>query len=361
MMPWTESAEIDYTQMNWGGDTSTRTYGPPSGTFGSAAMLFAGTPKVSADSAFIDQSPRPTKVWPATPTPSASAHIAYGFGLPSERDTATAIGRANLSPTPEKITVTPGLPSMLPPTPSLLPGPKVSFDAVGNPASNKEREAPQASQPSQVVVGGLQLKPRAGRLLYDDLYLQVSPGRDLTSPPSCDLSRTVEEEDERTVNTGSTSDVKDNSVQVKNTFIHIEPEYDEEDAVPRSITMPNVWKATLLSPTSSVPSPSELIPMGISSEDHGEKLKALDAREDVLPSVGSAQHGTGKCKPCAWFWKPQKCSNHKSCGYCHLCPEGELKARKKAKVAAMRVGALMPVKDGTTGGAPRVLKLSPLI
>lgn len=25
----------------------------------------------------------------------------------------------------------------------------------------------------------------------------------------------------------------------------------------------------------------------------------------TLPSVGSILHGTGTCKPCAWFWKPQ--------------------------------------------------------
>jgi hypothetical protein len=25
-----------------------------------------------------------------------------------------------------------------------------------------------------------------------------------------------------------------------------------------------------------------------------------------LPSVGSILHGTGTCKPCAWFWKPQE-------------------------------------------------------
>lgn len=90
-----------------------------------------------------------------------------------------------------------------------------------------------------------------------------------------------------------------------------------------------------------------------------------------LPSKGSAMHGTGKCRPCAWFWKPSKCQNEKDCVYCHLCPEGELKARKKSKVAALRMGALMPAASSRLGGgfapcpgmAPpaRVLKLSPVI
>lgn len=62
-----------------------------------------------------------------------------------------------------------------------------------------------------------------------------------------------------------------------------------------------------------------------------------------IPSVGSAIHdGTGKCSPCAWFWKPRGCQSESSCGYCHLCPEGELKNRKKAKIAAIKMGAIEP-------------------
>jgi len=57
-----------------------------------------------------------------------------------------------------------------------------------------------------------------------------------------------------------------------------------------------------------------------------------------LPSKGSALHGTGQCRPCAWFWKPGSCQNAAECGHCHLCPEGEIKARKKAKVAMLRQG-----------------------
>lgn len=50
-----------------------------------------------------------------------------------------------------------------------------------------------------------------------------------------------------------------------------------------------------------------------------------------VPSRGSALHGTGHCRPCAWFWKAQGCQNAQECGHCHMCPEGEIKARKKAK------------------------------
>jgi len=53
-------------------------------------------------------------------------------------------------------------------------------------------------------------------------------------------------------------------------------------------------------------------------------------------NTGSAQHGMGQCNPCAWFWKPTSCMNDKDCVFCHMCPAGELKNRKKAKAQARR-------------------------
>lgn len=62
-----------------------------------------------------------------------------------------------------------------------------------------------------------------------------------------------------------------------------------------------------------------------------------------FPSTGSSLHVLGKCKPCAWFWKPTGCMNGQECAHCHLCTAGELKTRKRVKEAAMRLGALTPV------------------
>jgi len=55
-------------------------------------------------------------------------------------------------------------------------------------------------------------------------------------------------------------------------------------------------------------------------------------------SLGSSTHGSGNCAPCAWYWKPVGCSKGQDCIYCHLCPEGELKTRRKKKMAALRSG-----------------------
>ncbi|CAJ1422409.1 unnamed protein product, partial [Effrenium voratum] len=49
-----------------------------------------------------------------------------------------------------------------------------------------------------------------------------------------------------------------------------------------------------------------------------------------LPSRGSAKHSAGECRPCAWFWK-KGCLNGELCQHCHLCPEGEIRRKKKAK------------------------------
>lgn len=55
-----------------------------------------------------------------------------------------------------------------------------------------------------------------------------------------------------------------------------------------------------------------------------------------LPSAGSVLHGLGECEPCAWFWKPQGCMHGQNCFRCHLCPNGEIKARKAAKLVSRR-------------------------
>lgn len=49
-----------------------------------------------------------------------------------------------------------------------------------------------------------------------------------------------------------------------------------------------------------------------------------------MPTLGSAEHHLGKCKPCAFVFK-DGCLNGTSCKFCHLCAPGEKKRRKKAR------------------------------
>lgn len=59
-------------------------------------------------------------------------------------------------------------------------------------------------------------------------------------------------------------------------------------------------------------------------------------------SAGSQLHGTvaadgqAGCQPCAWFFKDAGCHNGTACRFCHLCPKGEMKTRKRQKVARLR-------------------------
>lgn len=49
------------------------------------------------------------------------------------------------------------------------------------------------------------------------------------------------------------------------------------------------------------------------------------------PTVGSQGHMEGKCKPCAFYWRPEGCQNGFNCNFCHLCGPGARKRRKKER------------------------------
>lgn len=53
---------------------------------------------------------------------------------------------------------------------------------------------------------------------------------------------------------------------------------------------------------------------------------------EAVPTVGSAGHGWGACRPCA-FMHTKGCENGFACQFCHICPPGEKKRRKKAGAA----------------------------
>jgi len=56
-------------------------------------------------------------------------------------------------------------------------------------------------------------------------------------------------------------------------------------------------------------------------------------------SNGSAEHDKGKCRPCAWVWKPDGCVNGTACSFCHTCEVGQMKVRKKQKIAQLKAHA----------------------
>lgn len=95
-------------------------------------------------------------------------------------------------------------------------------------------------------------------------------------------------------------------------------------------------------------------PSGL-SDDEGETQKDMSGMLKIsltdtlgLWSVGSAAHETGSCKPCAFLWKDPKnpgCQNGPACTFCHLCPPGEVKARKKQKMFMRKVAKNLQSMD----------------
>lgn len=88
----------------------------------------------------------------------------------------------------------------------------------------------------------------------------------------------------------------------------------------------------------------QMVSLGAGGEDDGSEATSQGDSPPATPappSIGSLQHfavaadGQPACRPCAWFHKRHGCQNAENCQFCHLCPEGELKRRKKDKVARM--------------------------
>lgn len=56
-----------------------------------------------------------------------------------------------------------------------------------------------------------------------------------------------------------------------------------------------------------------------------------------LPSIGSQDHHSGECKPCAFLYS-KGCENGAVCKFCHLCDAGEKKRRQKVKKSSFNLG-----------------------
>eukprot|EP00929_Paragymnodinium_shiwhaense_P047895 TRINITY_DN2429_c0_g2_i1.p1 TRINITY_DN2429_c0_g2~~TRINITY_DN2429_c0_g2_i1.p1 ORF type:complete len:380 (-),score=94.42 TRINITY_DN2429_c0_g2_i1:253-1392(-) len=334
----------DYTptaQTPWGEHASTpwesggAGMGAPYG-FGSGGLLLPPN---------MDQ---PTGIWPATPTPSggAAGSSSFSFGMPVG-DNRTA---ADLVPPPPPVSG--GMQMQMPPR----------FAAMAAAAAAAAAGAAAAAAAACDVNAASQNAAAGGGYFDGNMEDTTSPATSATGSGAQSGMRT----------------------EVKNTFIHVP---DEECGTPfagglpnKSKTMPDILKRQNRG-SSKQGSQQQQSHQADADEEEEEEEEESDGDADVhalgsdeplpahLPSRGSSTHGSGKCRPCAWFWKPQKCLNARECGYCHLCPEGELKARKKTKVTAMRMGALVPRAKGAdrqqkasgSGSAGRVMKLSMLV
>jgi len=143
----------------------------------------------------------------------------------------------------------------------------------------------------------------------------------------------------------------------------------------KTASLPNVWAYPVMTPTGLAMSPVSMTSAPASLGFHSPVAMHVPTSPSLLQAPpglgmghlanlnpGSMLHGTGTCSPCAWYWKPKSCLNAQGCAFCHLCPDGELKARKKAKHAARRGVPLTPKQLGMEDrDPPRVIQLTSLL
>lgn len=104
---------------------------------------------------------------------------------------------------------------------------------------------------------------------------------------------------------------------------------------------PTVIEKELISLPPHIPSQIGIVEAEIKSM-FAESRTAPGISAAFTASIGSQKHSTltndgyPVCQPCAWFHREDGCQNGMLCQYCHMCPPGELKNRKKQKIACRR-------------------------
>eukprot|EP00418_Pyrodinium_bahamense_P031145 CAMPEP_0179132908 /NCGR_PEP_ID=MMETSP0796-20121207/63185_1 /TAXON_ID=73915 /ORGANISM="Pyrodinium bahamense, Strain pbaha01" /LENGTH=178 /DNA_ID=CAMNT_0020831859 /DNA_START=72 /DNA_END=609 /DNA_ORIENTATION=+ len=130
---------------------------------------------------------------------------------------------------------------------------------------------------------------------------------------------------------------------IRNTFIEIGPQHmclqDALGARHRSRSCPGSPSNGLTASGASL-SPAEpeapAVAVGVAVGQHSISIGEVERQADthevkdtgslVIPSVGSAGHYTGRCKPCAFVHTEKSCLMATDCKFCHLCAPGEKKA-----------------------------------
>lgn len=70
------------------------------------------------------------------------------------------------------------------------------------------------------------------------------------------------------------------------------------------------------------------------------RLKRSKSAPGAIDRQAGSKHDSKKCKPCAYFFgKPDGCREGDDCRFCHLCPPGKLKEKKKEKKRRLKTNS----------------------
>lgn len=187
-----------------------------------------------------------------------------------------------------------------------------------------------------------------GFMLVTDLnFLQIAHLRTLGFPVSeLPLLTEVCNEVRRTISVGSLSKILKNASEniteiaanlpVKNTFIDFPSLFPQSSqGVDRQ---PHSCPAFYFDDEKSA-----MVELEASFKKHGElPSSGLVMGRPGEPSLGASEHGSGTCKPCAWFHHVEGCRHMEQCEFCHMCPAGEIKKRKKDKQRLIKTSKQLP-------------------
>jgi len=181
-----------------------------------------------------------------------------------------------------------------------------------------------------------------------------------SAPPSPLSLASVKEVDEATVHfaeneQGEAVAPAPVKVSVKNTFIQLEvPSSPKSTSEPPSRTAPGDFFRRFFKtmepevlPSATPETPTSFHDSGFDSRPAADAsvIASMPSYVDPEHNINGPQaHAVGQCTPCAYFWyKGDGCRKGEECEMCHLCPKGEIKRRKKARVQQLKaVGAYMP-------------------
>lgn len=122
---------------------------------------------------------------------------------------------------------------------------------------------------------------------------------------------------------------RESHVLVKNTFINVSDETDDDDEEQPSYRPCASSPATVagVRRLSSGNTGAARAPAGAAA--------GAPAPAAAVASVGSSGH-PGECRPCAHIWKPTGCSKGVACTFCHLCTEEDFKEGRRAKINRLK-------------------------
>lgn len=112
--------------------------------------------------------------------------------------------------------------------------------------------------------------------------------------------------------------------------------WDEDDAIRGHLEriVSSYQRSTSGSIDSSESSPKSPIDVLLCREDVFEQEGTANGLGAL--SIGSEGHFGRNCKPCGWNRREGGCFKGATCEFCHLCDNGALKRKKKARLARLK-------------------------